>query len=254
MWGGKAQRLGKNFRSDMSLLRESEGQRQHSDGSRRTIRHGENRVRSGRANRHRHQWHEPNCPGRRNPADTAAGNLPDRGSDPTCRCAAPSYRESYIPPRRRRRKFLSSLCARSALRLCGKPIMGLYRMRTASSPMSPRRPWAEPLWSTSGGADEHYSGIVAEALNIGSVVLYPSAHGRRHQVTVFQRAYGPRYASEGHTWLPINIGVDQNGKAYAVLLPTSTSIAAAPYTARLPCRVKLSPLQGNATAFRWSLR
>jgi hypothetical protein len=62
---------------------------------------------------------------------------------------------------------------------------------------------------------------VAEALNIGSVVLYPSAHGRRHQVTVFQRAYGPRYASEGHTWLPINIGVDQNGKAYAVLLPTS---------------------------------
>jgi hypothetical protein len=59
---------------------------------------------------------------------------------------------------------------------------------------------------------EHYSGMVAEPLNVGSVLRYKRANGH-HEVAIFERRYDAQYASEGHTWLPINIEADPKGEA-----------------------------------------
>jgi Retinal pigment epithelial membrane protein len=59
---------------------------------------------------------------------------------------------------------------------------------------------------------DHYSGMVAEALNYGSVVRYERKNGA-YDIRIFERPYDARYASEGHTWLPINIQVDRSAEA-----------------------------------------
>lgn len=59
---------------------------------------------------------------------------------------------------------------------------------------------------------DHYAGMVVEALNVGCLLRY-ERKGGQGKVTVFERPYDARYASEGHTWLPINIEADPTGQA-----------------------------------------
>lgn len=59
---------------------------------------------------------------------------------------------------------------------------------------------------------EHYSGMVAEPFNFGSVLRYARSQGR-FDVTIFERPYDADFASEGHTWLPINIEIDESKEA-----------------------------------------
>ncbi len=55
---------------------------------------------------------------------------------------------------------------------------------------------------------EHYSGMIIEAVNHGLVFRYEWRHGTA-RVARFSRAYDPRHTSLGHSWLPINIQLDQ---------------------------------------------
>jgi len=59
---------------------------------------------------------------------------------------------------------------------------------------------------------EHYAGMVAEPFNYGCVIRYERTGGR-HKVDVFERPYEAMRASEGHTWLPINVQVDASQQA-----------------------------------------
>jgi hypothetical protein len=59
---------------------------------------------------------------------------------------------------------------------------------------------------------DHYSGMVAEALNYGSVLRYERAGGE-YKVDIFERPYDANYTTEGHTWLPINIALDRSQEA-----------------------------------------
>jgi len=54
---------------------------------------------------------------------------------------------------------------------------------------------------------EHYSGMIIEALNFGSVLRYELRKGQ-HSMRVFSRPYDPRRTSHGHSWLPINLSLD----------------------------------------------
>lgn len=59
---------------------------------------------------------------------------------------------------------------------------------------------------------EHYAGMAPEAFNVGSVLRYARTNGAT-SVTVFERPYDSSFASEGHTWLPINIETTPDGES-----------------------------------------
>ena len=54
---------------------------------------------------------------------------------------------------------------------------------------------------------EHYSGMTVEALNCGQVIRYSRLNGG-YDVKVFRRPYDPSRTSLGHSWLPINVILD----------------------------------------------
>ncbi|MBC7908875.1 MAG: hypothetical protein H7Y30_00135 [Pyrinomonadaceae bacterium] len=58
---------------------------------------------------------------------------------------------------------------------------------------------------------DHYSGMVVEAINYGSVMRYEYRKNKR-SLSVFSRPYDPAQTSEGHTWLPINLALDSSGQ------------------------------------------
>jgi hypothetical protein len=58
---------------------------------------------------------------------------------------------------------------------------------------------------------EHYSGMITEPFNFGSVLRYART-SEGYQIKIFERPYDARYASEGHTWMPINIEADPSGE------------------------------------------
>ena len=57
------------------------------------------------------------------------------------------------------------------------------------------------------GLTEHYAGMVAEPFNYGCVLRYERLDGQ-HKLDIFERPYDAARASEGHTWLPINVQTD----------------------------------------------
>jgi hypothetical protein len=56
---------------------------------------------------------------------------------------------------------------------------------------------------------EHYSGMTVQPLNVGQVIRVHRSNGCT-TVTSFRRAYDAGHTSHGHTWLPINISLDQS--------------------------------------------
>lgn len=54
---------------------------------------------------------------------------------------------------------------------------------------------------------EHYPGMIVEALNYGLVIRYEQRRGES-SLRTFSRPYDPGKTSLGHTWLPINIELD----------------------------------------------
>jgi len=54
---------------------------------------------------------------------------------------------------------------------------------------------------------DHYSGMIVEPINYGSVMRY-DCRGNKRSLSVFSRGYDPGQTSEGHTWLPINLCLD----------------------------------------------
>ena len=63
-----------------------------------------------------------------------------------------------------------------------------------------------------GELSDHYAGSVAEPFNFGSVMRYEWRH-RRHSIRIFERPYDCSAPSLGHSWLPININVEEFGEA-----------------------------------------
>jgi Retinal pigment epithelial membrane protein len=59
---------------------------------------------------------------------------------------------------------------------------------------------------------DHYSGFVAEPFNVGSVIRY-ERRGGKHDVRILEQAYDSSLASQGHTWLPINVNLDASGQS-----------------------------------------
>jgi hypothetical protein len=58
---------------------------------------------------------------------------------------------------------------------------------------------------------EHYSGMITEAMNVGSLVRYERSGGE-YKIKTFRRPYVAGRSSRGHSWLPINIEIDGAGK------------------------------------------
>jgi hypothetical protein len=58
---------------------------------------------------------------------------------------------------------------------------------------------------------EHYSGMTVEALNYGMVMRYERRDGAT-SLRTFSRPYDPSNTSQGHSWLPINIELDDAGE------------------------------------------
>lgn len=56
---------------------------------------------------------------------------------------------------------------------------------------------------------EHYSGMVIEPFNYGTVIRY-ARRGGAWSIRRFSRAYRPDLTSRGHSWLPINIQMDSS--------------------------------------------
>lgn len=56
---------------------------------------------------------------------------------------------------------------------------------------------------------EHYSGMMAEGLNFGQVLRYEWKNGK-YNIRTFERPYDHGINSRGHTWLPINIELDES--------------------------------------------
>jgi hypothetical protein len=54
---------------------------------------------------------------------------------------------------------------------------------------------------------EQYAGMTVEAINYGTVIRYEQRNGK-HSLRTFSRPYDPENASQGHSWLPINIELD----------------------------------------------
>jgi len=58
---------------------------------------------------------------------------------------------------------------------------------------------------------EHYSGMIIEPFNVGTVIRYRRAQGK-WSISRFRRTYRPDRTSEGHSWLPINVQLDSTGR------------------------------------------
>jgi hypothetical protein len=58
---------------------------------------------------------------------------------------------------------------------------------------------------------EQYSGMTVEALNYGMVIRYERRDGKT-SLRTFSRPYDPSNTSRGHSWLPINIELDDTGE------------------------------------------
>jgi hypothetical protein len=58
---------------------------------------------------------------------------------------------------------------------------------------------------------ELYSGMVVEAMNYGQVIRYERRNGK-YNIRIFKKDYNPAKTSEGHSWLPINIKLDESKK------------------------------------------
>jgi hypothetical protein len=58
---------------------------------------------------------------------------------------------------------------------------------------------------------EHYSGMTVEALNYGMVIRYERRDGKT-SIRTFSRPYDAANTSLGHSWLPINIELDDVGQ------------------------------------------
>jgi hypothetical protein len=58
---------------------------------------------------------------------------------------------------------------------------------------------------------EHYSGMTVEAINIGKLLRYERRNGS-YEMRTYERAYDPERPWLGHTWLPINIQLDESRK------------------------------------------
>ncbi|NKB88776.1 MAG: hypothetical protein GKS06_11200 [Acidobacteria bacterium] len=58
---------------------------------------------------------------------------------------------------------------------------------------------------------EHYSGAITQPLNFGTVIRY-ERRGGTSSLKTFSRSYDYGNASLGHSWLPINLGLDSTGE------------------------------------------
>src|ERR1700730_8057851 len=58
---------------------------------------------------------------------------------------------------------------------------------------------------------EHYSGMIVEAFDCGKVIRVERRNGT-YRIKVFSQDYFNAATSRGHTWLPINLGLDASRK------------------------------------------